>query len=261
MTKICPKCGTRNRLQAKFCDKCGTDLTKKKICPKCRTENRLNATFCDKCGTDLTKKQIPVKKTQPKEVSDMPKKHWLGIIVLIAIILITGISIYMGSSIDEPISPTLTDATLSSDDPEALNLTVNGKTVYLNISSDIVLSGADNISHYMGSIVVEDDTIYKRVGTEYEMPYLTIISTAASSSNSRDKATQLMLGDAYEGHPYDDDEFWEWEYNNITFLSITDFNTGYVMYEYTAPDGITYWVITYCCDKTDFVRFADLFIS
>ncbi len=47
----CPACGTTNRPDAKFCDDCGTRLSR--VCPRCGTPQRPEAKFCDECGTPL----------------------------------------------------------------------------------------------------------------------------------------------------------------------------------------------------------------
>ena len=47
----CPKCGSANPLNARFCINCGAPLTKK--CPKCGNEVPLSAKFCMHCGTKL----------------------------------------------------------------------------------------------------------------------------------------------------------------------------------------------------------------
>jgi S1-C subfamily serine protease len=49
----CPKCGTLNRANAKFCAQCRTPLTPvvtTKVCPKCAQPNRMGAKFCVGCG-------------------------------------------------------------------------------------------------------------------------------------------------------------------------------------------------------------------
>src|SRR5215469_14708650 len=47
----CRKCGAENREGARFCDKCGANLSPK--CPSCGAENRTDAKFCDSCGSAL----------------------------------------------------------------------------------------------------------------------------------------------------------------------------------------------------------------
>ena len=58
-SKGCPNCGFRNENTAKFCNKCGFDLTKmrteadnatSKGCPECGARNSKTAKFCNKCG-------------------------------------------------------------------------------------------------------------------------------------------------------------------------------------------------------------------
>jgi ribosomal protein L40E/Na+-transporting methylmalonyl-CoA/oxaloacetate decarboxylase gamma subunit len=48
---ICPKCGTKNEVGAKFCDHCGAPLTK--TCPNCGEVNDGDSTFCRKCGKSI----------------------------------------------------------------------------------------------------------------------------------------------------------------------------------------------------------------
>jgi len=48
----CPKCGTANSADAKFCSNCGSALGNVK-CPNCETMNRADARFCSNCGHKL----------------------------------------------------------------------------------------------------------------------------------------------------------------------------------------------------------------
>ncbi|MBB3206396.1 RNA polymerase subunit RPABC4/transcription elongation factor Spt4 [Rhodopirellula rubra] len=45
----CPQCGNANDRQAKFCDECGSSLSKS--CSSCGEVNDGDAKFCDGCGT------------------------------------------------------------------------------------------------------------------------------------------------------------------------------------------------------------------
>jgi hypothetical protein len=47
-TVNCPTCGHANDAEAKFCDECGTAMSK--ACPSCGEVNDGNAKFCDGCG-------------------------------------------------------------------------------------------------------------------------------------------------------------------------------------------------------------------
>jgi ribosomal protein L40E len=49
---VCPKCGVKNEVGAKFCDHCGAPLSK--VCPKCGENNDGDSTFCRKCGERLS---------------------------------------------------------------------------------------------------------------------------------------------------------------------------------------------------------------
>lgn len=59
---FCPKCGTTNSVDAKFCASCGTELQPVPVqkatstsvhCPKCGAENGNSARFCQNCGVSL----------------------------------------------------------------------------------------------------------------------------------------------------------------------------------------------------------------
>src|SRR5215475_7107216 len=53
----CPKCGTTNRRQAKFCEECGTSLTLS--CPSCGAVVKADKRFCGDCGIPLNSHQAP----------------------------------------------------------------------------------------------------------------------------------------------------------------------------------------------------------
>ena len=77
-TRVCPKCGSQMKADAKFCNKCGADLNatitpsenptipqqtaenqqpegKSRFCPKCGNQVKADAKFCNKCGTKLNR--------------------------------------------------------------------------------------------------------------------------------------------------------------------------------------------------------------
>jgi len=47
----CPSCGAPNPDDVKFCEHCGTGLTR--VCPECGREDSVHKKFCGKCGTDI----------------------------------------------------------------------------------------------------------------------------------------------------------------------------------------------------------------
>lgn len=52
----CPRCGSSNSLNAKFCSRCGAQLKVPEtavVCPKCHTRNSSLSNFCRSCGTSL----------------------------------------------------------------------------------------------------------------------------------------------------------------------------------------------------------------
>jgi membrane protease subunit (stomatin/prohibitin family) len=50
---ICPKCGSKNPLKAKFCLECGEKLETQSVCPNCGKPVIPGAKFCLECGTKL----------------------------------------------------------------------------------------------------------------------------------------------------------------------------------------------------------------
>ena len=61
--KFCPKCGTLNAPDAKFCYKCGAPLIDtaapgKKICAGCSTANEAAFQYCLKCGLKLSEATV-----------------------------------------------------------------------------------------------------------------------------------------------------------------------------------------------------------
>lgn len=49
--KTCYRCGEIANPGAKYCDKCGVELSKS--CPKCQADNDGDASFCQRCGERL----------------------------------------------------------------------------------------------------------------------------------------------------------------------------------------------------------------
>ena len=55
---ICPKCGAKNIISAKFCYQCGEtlkDFTQPIVCKSCNTLNPSTAKYCTFCGKSLAK--------------------------------------------------------------------------------------------------------------------------------------------------------------------------------------------------------------
>jgi hypothetical protein len=51
VAQVCPACGARNALEARFCDDCGQRL--ERACPACAARNEPDAAFCNQCGAAL----------------------------------------------------------------------------------------------------------------------------------------------------------------------------------------------------------------
>jgi DNA-binding XRE family transcriptional regulator len=52
---VCPKCGTVNDEESKFCKNCGRKLSRANECPKCGAPIKATDKFCPCCGKQLTK--------------------------------------------------------------------------------------------------------------------------------------------------------------------------------------------------------------
>lgn len=63
----CPKCGTQNPEEAKFCSSCGIRLDGKVACPSCGHECDSEAYFCPSCGKQLRKKETPTPQKAKKD--------------------------------------------------------------------------------------------------------------------------------------------------------------------------------------------------
>jgi membrane protease subunit (stomatin/prohibitin family) len=55
----CPKCGTMNPPNAKFCSECGTKFEADKKCPKCGANVPAGSKFCPECGNPMGTKKCP----------------------------------------------------------------------------------------------------------------------------------------------------------------------------------------------------------
>lgn len=82
--KKCSKCGTVNSIKAKFCIQCSKPLFKglKITCPQCGTENTIEAIYCHECAYNL-KPQI--KKDGEKSPS---KNQGAGVVIIIILLII-----------------------------------------------------------------------------------------------------------------------------------------------------------------------------
>lgn len=53
IAKVCPTCGYRSELDARFCAHCGRSLPADVQCPQCGRLSMAEAHFCSRCGTAL----------------------------------------------------------------------------------------------------------------------------------------------------------------------------------------------------------------
>ena len=72
----CPKCLSKNREEAKFCNVCGHKF--ELPCPKCSNVNKPGSRFCDECGHDLNKAQ-ETSPIQPREIIAQPEKSYIHV--------------------------------------------------------------------------------------------------------------------------------------------------------------------------------------
>ena len=83
--KKCPNCGTPNREDSRFCERCGTPFAQASepeqtksdrplICPNCDTPNNANDVYCRRCGSALPKRSKPQQPSQasPRAVAGRP---------------------------------------------------------------------------------------------------------------------------------------------------------------------------------------------
>lgn len=55
---VCSSCGRANRTDARFCDRCSTDLHA--TCLECGAEAAADHVFCPRCGSRLLDPTMPV---------------------------------------------------------------------------------------------------------------------------------------------------------------------------------------------------------
>ncbi|WP_083788756.1 zinc-ribbon domain-containing protein [Paraburkholderia atlantica] len=58
----CTNCGFDNLTRARFCETCGTMLTR--VCPRCGRESAATARFCSECGAPLSEAPEPARSVQ-----------------------------------------------------------------------------------------------------------------------------------------------------------------------------------------------------
>ncbi len=68
----CPRCGTPNKEESKFCGSCGQALggVSGVICPMCGTDNPPGSTICKRCGARLVPLAVPPSEEQPEPVDE-----------------------------------------------------------------------------------------------------------------------------------------------------------------------------------------------
>lgn len=70
----CQKCGTKNPVEANFCNSCGNKFSVEttKLCQKCDAENEKTAIFRNKCGNPFSKTNpSPTAKVDPSQSGDV----------------------------------------------------------------------------------------------------------------------------------------------------------------------------------------------
>ncbi len=75
----CSKCGSDNRVGAKFCKECASPLSTN--CPACGALNQPGAKFCDECGAALVDgAQATVAEATPTAVSAAGERRHLTVL-------------------------------------------------------------------------------------------------------------------------------------------------------------------------------------
>ena len=79
----CKKCGTKLKINAKFCEQCGQTFTakslpdkkEKNLCPECKAKLKKGEVFCEQCGYNITSETtLAVKKKQSSNCSSCGSK-------------------------------------------------------------------------------------------------------------------------------------------------------------------------------------------
>jgi predicted nucleic acid-binding Zn ribbon protein len=66
----CPKCGTANPRESRFCNECGAPLPIRTAlrCPMCGTMNPVGNTYCDRCRARLIPMAVsPAEEAEPQQ--------------------------------------------------------------------------------------------------------------------------------------------------------------------------------------------------
>ncbi len=82
-TTSCPRCGSDNSFEARFCSDCGASLLPAatgrtvplggQVCPNCQTQNPQNVQFCSRCRHQLGNEAAP--RPQPFERTNVRQQH------------------------------------------------------------------------------------------------------------------------------------------------------------------------------------------
>lgn len=87
MEKLCPNCGTINRYEALFCEKCGMKIEKAGFCRKCGAKLEKDTGLCPACGAPLDQ-EMKSKNLRDRAIAVLSGKnsmmYVLGTILLIA---------------------------------------------------------------------------------------------------------------------------------------------------------------------------------
>jgi len=127
----CPKCGNENRIGAKFCGKCGTQMPpaqsqKGQECPQCGKQNRAGIRYCEYCGASLT--ELPAK---PVQKVKRKRRKWVAALfltgILITIVCVGAVLSYQYLTTSEQFLrlPNIGDwSTMTAEDAESIGLHV-----------------------------------------------------------------------------------------------------------------------------------------
>src|SRR6266851_3655681 len=74
----CSKCGADNAAGSRFCNRCGTSLSKR--CSQCANENAPESKFCSECGTQLDATAPTRDEAEPRDVGLTGERRHLTVL-------------------------------------------------------------------------------------------------------------------------------------------------------------------------------------
>ena len=173
----CPKCGTENAAEARFCENCGATLAAQSegvalFCSNCGRKNPAGARFCEDCGNAIAnpggESSIPPSTSRPV-VQKKRSFAWLWSLFGLGLVIIASWAGYAYLSPD-PVEPLQTPSVAQN---QAVSQTVPAQESFTACSSENVLYSED----------FEDRQIQNWSGDERFLSIITIAPGMGDSGN------------------------------------------------------------------------------